>query len=374
MNRVLIIGGGFGGLAAAKRLSSSGLDIYGVLIDQKQTSDFLPTLPDCLGRGIRPEHLSYPLESICKKIGFKFVNGKVTSADLQKREVSVGNIRFNYDYLIVASGSETNFYGNENIQRSAFKLDDAKDAGQIVGKLNGSSYGTYVIVGGGYTGIEVATNMRIFLNKAKRAGKIIIVERAPSILGPLPDWMKQYVSANLEQLDIDVLVNTQIEKIEEIKVYISGGKVFDNAFVVWAAGVKTAGFIQNLKVKKNPQGRIEVDRYLRMDEGSFAAGDAAYFRHKDIYLRMAVQFAITQGRLAAENAANSIRGKKLLEYKPVDLGYIIPMANNRSCGEVLGVRMKGMMPTMFHFMMCAFRSWSWKNRLGIIKGLIKGGI
>ena len=373
MNKICIIGGGFGGLAAMKKLCKFDVAIDGILIDKKATSDFLPTLPDCLGRGIDPDCLTYKISDACRWAGFRFINEEVSAVDLEKKEILTKNNRLNYDYLIIASGSETNFYGNENIRKYASKLDDAEDADSISKKLKEGGYKTYIISGGGYTGVEVATNLRLFLNKSRKPGKIIIVERAPAILGPLPEWMKAYAASNLKLLGVDVLTGIQVEKIEERKAYISGNKVFDDALVIWAAGVKTANFIQNLNAKKNPQGRIEVDEYLRLNESAFVIGDAAYVKYKDIYLRMAVQFSTVEGERAASNIIKSIQAKPLDKYKPVDMGYIIPMANNKSCGNVFGLDLKGFVPTILHFMMCLYRSCGWRNRYCIIKRLLKGG-
>lgn len=373
MTKICIIGGGFGGLTAMRRLCRFDVAIDGILIDKKATSDFLPTLPDCFGRGIDPRSLTYEINDACRWAGFRFINEEVSAVDLEKREILTKNSKLYYDYLIIASGSDTNFYGNENIRKYAGKLDCAADAGNIIRKLQGGGYKNYVIGGGGYTGVEVATNLRLFLNKNKKPGRIIIVERAPAILGPLPEWMKRYAAGNFKRLDIDVLTESQIEKIEDRKVYVSVNKIFDDALAIWAAGVKTADFIQNLKVKKNPQGRLEVDEYLRLNESAFVIGDAAYVKDKDIFLRMAVQFSIAEGDRAARNIINGIKGKPLEKYAPRDMGYIIPMANNRSCGNILGLDLKGFLPTVLHFAMCLYRSWSWRNRISILKKLLKGG-
>ena len=276
----------------------------------------------------------------------------------------------NYDYLVIASGSETNFYGNSTFQESAYKLDSARDAEIIIGLLKENRFDNFIVSGGGYTGIEVATNLSLFFKKRKLKNKIIILERAPDILGPLPVWMKDYVKSNLGRMGIEILLNTTIEKIERIKVFLSGGKVFERAIVIWAAGVKTAAFIQNLDREKNPQGRLKVDDYLRLDEHCFVAGDTAYFTAKNVFLRMAVQFAIMEGVCVAENIKRSIKGKPLRKYQPQDAGYIIPMANNLSCGIVLGIKIKGVLATWLHFMMCIYRSYGIKNKLGIIKDLI----
>jgi len=214
----------------------------------------------------------------------------------------------------------------------------------------------------------------MFLRKKNQPGKVVIIERAPSILGPLPAWMKEYVGENLKGLEIEVLTNSSIEKIEGTNVSVAGNRMFDDALVVWAAGVKTPACVQNLPLEKNPQGRIKVNEYLQAADRCFVTGDAAYFQDKGVFLRMAVQFALTQGACAAENIVSSLKGRALRPYKHVDLGYIIPMANNRSCGSVFGVDLRGLLPTVMHFLMCAFRSYGTRNRFGILGGLIRGGV
>jgi NADH dehydrogenase len=371
VSNVFIIGAGFAGIAAAKRFKGAGFDVF--VVDKKQTSDFLPVLPDCLGRGINPRFLSYRTEDIARTCGFEYINEEVISIDIQAKKILTKSGVFKYDFAVIASGSETNFYNNETVKRYAFKLDDASDASAISEKIKKNKFDNYIIAGAGYTGVEVAVNLKVFLDKTKSAGRIIIVERSPSILGPLPGWMKQYVFDNLKKLNIDVFVESQIENAEEGKVCVSGNRIFKNSFLIWAAGVRTADFIQKLKAEKNPQGRIKTDEYLRLNENCFVAGDASYFSHKNIFLRMAVQFAIAEGDIAAQNIINAAKGRRLKKFKPADMGYIIPMANNKSCGVILGVNMKGFLPTVFHFMMCAYRSLGLENRTGIIRGLITGG-
>jgi NADH dehydrogenase len=203
--------------------------------------------------------------------------------------------------------------------------------------------------------------------------KIIMVERAPVILGPLPDWMKDYALKNLNGMGIEVLTNTIIEEIGQDHLSVSGGRIFKNPFLIWVPGVRCANFIQKLDLPKNPQGRIAVDEYLQAAPGCFCAGDAAFFGDKTNFLRMAVQFALTQGDLAAGNIIRSIKNKPLKKYRPIDLGYIIPMANNFSCGRVLGLNISGRAATFLHFIMCIFRSVGWKNRWGLISNLLRGG-
>ncbi|MFA5500783.1 MAG: FAD-dependent oxidoreductase [Candidatus Omnitrophota bacterium] len=373
MKKVVIVGCGFAGATAMKKLSPFKSYVDVTLVDRKKTFDFLPELPDCLGRGIKPEYLTYSIEDMVKSAGFQFVNDEVISMDMQKQRFMTRKGKLDYDYAIIASGSETNFYGNDSLRRAACKLDNISDTEAVAARLKEKEYAAYIIAGGGYTGAEVASNISIFLEKRKRTSKIIIVERSNTILTALPEWMKEYAYYNFKRLNVDIMTDSQIEKIEGSKVYLSGGKVFDDALVVWTAGVKTADFIQSLSVKKNSQGRVEVDEYLRINNNCYVVGDAAHVRQKGVFLRMAVQFAISQADRAVKNIIRDIKGKKPLAYRTIDLGYIIPMANNRSCGNTLGVNVSGYLATLLHFLMCFYRSYNLRKGFGIIKGFLTNG-
>lgn len=372
MPKIVIIGAGFSGLEAVKKLSRyrRRYNLQLTLVDKQERFNFLPLLPDVMGRAISSEYLTHQIEPFCKKRGCAFLHAGVDAVDLEHKRVSTSSAALNYDYLIIASGSETNFYGNALIHERAYPLDNAKDAERIKEDLERKPFDVILIAGAGYTGIEVATNMRLYLNKKSQKKKIIIVERAPSILGPLPEWMKDYVFDNLKSMDVEVLCNTTVERIDESGVKLSGREVLGNAMLIWSAGVRTADFLQRLSIQKNPQGRAVVDPYLRLKENCFVTGDASWYNYGGQYLRMAVQFSIMEGRTAASNIIRHIRGQALKAFRPFDFGYIIPMANNRSCGIVLGIALKGRLPTALHYLMCMYRSYSFRNKVGILKDVI----
>ncbi|MFA5090736.1 MAG: FAD-dependent oxidoreductase [Candidatus Omnitrophota bacterium] len=374
MKKIIIIGAGIAGITALMTLRRFRGDLDVTLIDRNTESSFLPLLPDVIGRGIKPLYLDCDFRQICREAGFKFVHSAVSSLNLDKREVITDSGIFTYDYVLIASGSETNFYGNDRIKEASFKLDDSRDARVISEALGRGNLACCLVVGGGYTGIETASNLYRYFTRRQEKIKIFIVERASSILGPLPEWMKGYVLASLKNMGIEVLTGATIVKLEKASVYLSNGSIFRNAMVIWAAGVKTSGYLDSLKAEKGPQGRILVDEYLRLDLSCFAAGDAALFKYKDGYLRMAVQFAIAQGSSAALNIVRSIRGRRIIKYKPRDLGYIIPMANNRACGIIMGIGVNGRFPLILHYAMCLYRLRGLYNKWGVFKDLISGGV
>lgn len=372
MKKIIIIGAGFAGLTAASKLSRAEVNARITIFDRKKQFNFLPLLPDCIGRKIDPQFLAVDLDKIFGSGKVEFIPQEVTGLDLTAHQVIAGLARYSYDYLLVASGTEPNFYTNAQARQHSFTLNSVADAEKINCYLKENNPGQVVICGGGYTGIEVATNLARRFKNSDSIVKITLVERLPEILGALPAWMREYTVKNLDRLGIEVLAGTTIEKIEPDKIQIAQGREFERAMLIWVAGVKTADFIQGLEIAKNPQGRVTVNDYLGAGENCFWAGDAAWFVERGSGLRMAVQFALTQGALAAQNILRSIKGLPLKKYRPRDLGYIIPMANNFSCGRVLGLNVSGPAATFLHFMMCIYRSLSWRNKAGILRGLMRG--
>ena len=374
MKRVAIIGGGFAGVSALKLLSGQRDRFAVTLIDKKASFEFLPALPDIVGGRIAPEFLTYPLNDLCGKRHAEFIQTEVQAIDLAKRTIDAAQGAYSYDYLLLAAGSRTNFYGNRDLQEYASTLDSVEQAKHIVSQLTEDTYEQFLIGGGGYTGIEIATNIWRFLARRTITKKIIIVERAPSILGPLPDWMKKYVLSNLARLKIEVLTNTTITEISGDTIRLSNGRSFTKTLLIWAAGVKTPDCVFGLNEEKDRQGRIKVDEFLRLNETCFVAGDAASVVYQGVPLRMSVQFALTQGAAAADNIIRAAKGKKLRRYVPGDPGYIVPMANNASCGLAREVPVKGLIGIGLHYFVCIYRSLGFKNRWGIFSNLVKGGV
>lgn len=372
MKSIVIIGGGFAGLSAAAYLMRYKKQVEVVLVDRKRQSGFLPLLPDILSRRIDDKFLSADLNILAKKLCFDFINSGVREIDVQNNKISLIKKDLFYDYLIIAAGSQTNFYGDELIRKSAFKLDDISGAKSILTCLETGGFENFIISGGGYTGIEIATNIWRYFFKKGQKKRIMIIEKASKPLAILPEWMRKYVLDNLSDLGVEIRLNAQVESYSQGKVVLKGGESFTNAALIWAAGVKTQDFIKSSGADCDLQGRVIVDEYLRFKSNCFCCGDTARFEHKGNPLRMSIQFSITQGALAAENIINSMKKRPLKAYRPLDPGYIIPMANNIACGNIFGLKVRGKLAVLLHYSMCIFRSYSFRNRFGIVKNLFRG--
>ncbi len=374
--KVVIIGAGFAGMSALKKLAPHGgktIDL--TFIDRRRAHHFLPLLPDMIGKRMPKESLQYSYTGVARHTYADFVCDTVETISPGDSRISTASGVIEYDYLILSPGSVTNFYGNSFARSGAHTFDDVTAVERIRNGLETFSGNYFVIVGGGYTGIELATNLWAYFRKKGQKKKIIIIEKRDSLLGPLPQWMKEYVKDNLKKMDIEVSYESEVADFQGQSVRLSDGRTFFPAMLFWVAGVRIPSFCSALTEEKLPQARLKVDRYLRLQrqETIFVAGDAAYFEDNGNPLRMAVNIARTQGVCAANNVLRSILRKPLIPYRPQDLGFVVPLGNNRACGSALGVTVKGRVAIGLHYFFCILRSYGIRNRWNILGALIKGG-
>lgn len=355
MKRIVIVGGGFGGLAAARALAGRRKRFALTMIDRKSSSDFLPLLPEVVGGRLPSAAVSVGLEALTRGLDCAFVHDAVQRFEPDRRVVIGAGREYGYDALIIAAGSEPDYHGNRAAQAAALPLNTAQDAERLAGKLREGRFAACVIVGGGYTGVELATHLwRRF--RAERAAKaIVLVEAAPTLLAALPAWMRRYTLAHLDRLGILHFENCRLADVAGGRVALSNGRVFEPALLIWSAGVRTPACVRAAPFARVAQERVRVDEFLRARADVFVAGDSAAVMAGGRPLRMSVQFAITQGACAAANVRRYFSGAPPRAYRPLDPGFILPMGHGRSCGAVGGIRLRGRLPTLMHYLMCAYR-------------------
>ncbi len=370
MERVLIIGAGFAGLAAACRLALARGDVAVTVIDPRTARHFLPLLPDVVGRQCDPRRLQLPLAEAAGRWGFRHVRDQVESVDLPGHRVTGRDAAYDYDRLLIASGARSSFFGRDELAEHAFVLDSVEGAVRIRDAAAGEGPDAWVICGGGYTGVEIATSLWRHGRRHGRARRLVIVDKAAGVCPALPPWQRAYIERQLCTLGIELRVGTSVTEVGKDWVRLGTGETLPNCRLVWTAGVQAAAFVRALPLPQSREGRIDVDAYLRATEDCFAAGDAAGVKQAGKYLRAGVRFSVSEGRCAAGNILRSLRGAPLRPFRPADPGYIVPLAHNRSCGVALGVPLRGRLPTLLHYAICVALSAGAGNRVGVLRGLL----
>lgn len=338
-------------------------------------------LPDVIGGWLGHDALSAGFKKLTDNRRCEWLKDEVIKVDFITGKIYLVNNTLDYEYLIISSGSETNFFKNGNARNSCFKLDNVNDAVKIRGELlkraeaKMPSGVNVVVAGGGYTGVEIATNADYFLGREKVKRRIYILEKADNILTMVPEWMRKEVRTGLDSLNVSIICNDSLKEYNGKDVLLESGEKIENALCIWSAGVKTSSFIDAVDAEKE-RTRIKVKEDLRIAkdgvENVFVAGDAGYFfdDRKKSALRMAVMFSIGQGRVAAGNVIKSVLNRPLKKFRPVDLGYLIPMAHGKAPGVVMGRKIHGRLGYLMHYCMCLYRSER-ENKFSIIRDMFQ---
>jgi NADH dehydrogenase len=335
--------------------------IRATLVDVRPFSESLPLLPDLISGTVSSAACRYPLAEAGRRWGVRFVQARAEAIDTARRRVRTSRGVLAYDALILACGSRTNFRGRGDLADRCERLDGVDDGLSIVSRLRSSAPRTVVVCGGGYTGVEIVTHLwRRFPLRGRHAAarpRLVLVEYSDRLCPPLPQRFRAYTETQVRGLGVEVRLEDTVSAVEGETVSLASGARFERAMCIWAAGVTGPPILEGLPGDRLA-GRLVVDEDLRFGERELACGDAAAFLRGQSPIRMSVQHAIGGGEAAAENALRLLAGRSPRRFRPLDLGYLVPMAHGRSCGQVLGLPVYGRAATALHYLMCAFRSQS----------------
>jgi NADH:ubiquinone reductase (H+-translocating) len=368
---VVIIGAGFAGIAAARVLSHAPDLVDTVVIDRHEHTHFRPLLPDVAGGIIRGRDLLFPCSALARRHGFSFCQGEVAEVDFGARRVHLADRAFDYDFLIVATGSETGFPPGSDFSRHARRLDSVHQANAIREDVRSAVHKRLIVCGGGYTGIELATNLFHLAREQNTGAQVTVVEMLDHLGGALPEWVQRYIEQNVRAMGIGVVLGARVTEVSQTMVRLSNGDEFSDALCLWTTGLGASSLTKAWDLPKGAHGRIAVDLTLRFNEICFAAGDAACVPEGGNCRRMAVQSAIQEGARAARNVLCLIRHKEPRAFHGHDSGFIIPMANGKSCGDLFGIRVKGRGATLLHYAISAWRLHGVKARARVMRAGIR---
>lgn len=381
MKKVLILGGGFGGLTAVsflkKHIRRKKVDV--TLIDKNNYSLFTPMLAEVVSGNIKPENIVFPLREICVKSGVRFFKDEVRGIDKDARKVICENGEYEYDYLIVATGSRTNFRGNESAMKNAFEFKNITDAIHIkyliidflekastmTDKAEKKKLLSFSIIGGGITGVELASEMNDFIRaKIKKEYNtvgtdeydITIFEYDKTVLPGIDKEQAKKAQEVLIKNGINVINGAMVKEVGLTHIsYSQDGKDADksSSITVWTAGVEGQQYLENVGGEITRDCRLHISKTLNpmnLDAPDiFIIGDSCAYEYKEKILPPVAPLAMQQGAMAVKNILRLMQGKKPIEFSYLHFGYLVSLGKNNSVVNLFGIKMRG-----------AFAYWLWK--------------
>lgn len=373
--RIVIVGAGFAGLEAAKVLARHRVEV--ILIDRNNYHTFTPLLYQVATCGLDPSSVAYPVRSIFRKNkNVRFLMGDVVGINTTEKSVTVktntnGTREEWYDYLFIAAGSKTNFFGNETIEMHSFGLRDMDDAivirDHVLKLFEKAAWTTdtqlqqalmtMVVVGGGPTGMETAGALYELYNHVldkeydkddtiMTKARVILVEAMDQVLAPYPERLRISAQRQLEQIGVEVYTGAFVEEVGSDHLTLRDGTRINTYTIIWATGVIGETLGEMLDVELQRGGRIPVEPTLQVRglEGVYAAGDIAYLIQPETERPYpgVIPVAQQQGRLAARNIIAEIEFGTPAEFQYFDRGIMATIGRNHAVAYVFNrIQMTG---------------------------------
>ncbi len=356
--RVVIVGAGFAGLAAAKALRRAPVEV--TLVDQHNHHVFTPFLYQVATALLEPSEVAQPVRSLIRRSGnVTFRLGQVTDVDLLSKQVQTDHGPISYDYLVLAAGSVSNYFHNTDIATRSLGLKDLAEAlqlrNQILSCFEQASWATdpaeraqllsFAVVGGGPTGVEFAAALAVLVaGMAKRDFpaldrddvKIMLVEGADAPLGSFAKRLQASAVKALSAKGVEVRSGVTVTDIDDSGLVLDGGERVDAATVVWAAGVRAAQLAGALDMELASHGRVPVGPTLQLvgRPEVFVVGDLAEIPASEDVLPMLAQVAIQSGRHAARSIGAQISGREVGRFHYRDLGTMATVGCNDAVAQI----------------------------------------
>ena len=387
---MLVLGAGFGGLATARALSSTRVRV--TLVDRHNYHAFLPLLYQVATAGLEPQDIAFPVRAILRRVpNALFRMAEVTGGDLAAHtlETSAGD-RLEYDFLVVAAGSETETYGLSGVGGHAHFLHSIDDArafrNHTLRVLEGADWAgdaaerarrlTFVVVGGGPTGLEIAGALaelrrhvipRDYPGIAPEDVRIVLVEAGDALLPAFSPRLRTCALEHARALGVEVRLQTAVSAVHEDRVELAGGTRIWTRTVMWAAGVRGAGLAEKLGLGPGPARRVAVTPKLQLPGRPevYVIGDLAVVEGQ-APLPLLAPVAIQQGRLVARNIRATLAEAPLQAFRYRDQGLGATIGRRRAVGRFLGLEFSGFLAWLGWLVIHLVKLMGFRNRLVVL--------
>jgi NADH dehydrogenase len=388
--RVVIIGAGFGGLYAARALRHAPIEI--TLVDRRNHHLFQPLLYQVATAGLSPGDIAYPIRAVLsRQRNTRVLLAEAQAVDLEARKVILKDGSLDYDYLIIATGATDSYFGHDDWERLAPGLKTLEDALEIRRRIlyafelaeregdeaRRRALLTFVVVGGGPTGVELAgaiaeiarqVMVRDFRAIDPREARVILVEAGPRVLAAYPGDLSAKAEASLRKLGVEVWTSSPVTRIENGRV-VAGGRDVSAATTLWAAGVKASPLAQSLGTKLDKSGRaiVEPDLSLPGHPETFVIGDLACFlQQTGKPLPAVAPAAIQQGRHAARNILHDLRGRPRVPFHYLDKGTLATIGRAAAVADFGFVKISGFFAWLAYLFVHLFFLIGFRNRFVVM--------
>lgn len=389
--RIVVLGGGFAGVETIRCLDKGGRGrVELTLISDKNYLLFTPLLPQVGSSLIEPRHIIQPIRDLRGRRAFRFRRDRVEAIDFAMRTVACVDGVVGYDRLVIALGGVTPTFGTPGVDEYAapYKwledaivlrdrlIDLAEHADHEPDRGRRRRLLTVCVVGGGYTGVELITEIQDFLQsyvvpryRGINPGdyRLLLVEAGAEILRGVHPTLAQRARRRLDREGIEVLTHTRVTRVRADAVEVTGRATIEVGLTVWAAGVVGHPLLASLPVERDALGRILVDEHLRVpgSEGVYAAGDAATIAGRPEASIPIVPAALAHARLVAENLLAELDGRPLRSIDFAPRGMLVSLGQKEAVVDVMGVRFAGYAAWLFWNAVHLFKLVGFRKQLQV---------
>lgn len=391
VSQVVIVGGGFAGLNAAKKLGGKR-DVEVTLIDRRNHHLFQPLLYQVATAGLSPADIAAPIRSILSGYrNIRVLQGSVNQVQLADQKVITDFGEVKFDYLLLACGATHSYFGNDAWESSAPGLKTIENATDIRRRILTAfeeaeriqdpelrrKHLTFVVVGGGPTGVELAgaigemsryTLAKDFRQIDAKSTRVFLMEAGPRILAAFPEALSDRAARDLEKLGVQIWNSSAVTQVDKDGVTV-GNERINSATVIWAAGVEAGVVETDSKIETDRQNRIVVNPDLSVPghPNIFVAGDQACFRTDDGQVLPGVApVATQQGRFFAKTVVDDLNGKERAEFRYRDKGIMATIGRNKAVLQSGRWKLTGRMAWLAWLVVHIYFLTGFKNRLFVV--------
>lgn len=387
--KVIIIGGGFGGITAAKCFDDDSFDV--LILDKTNHHLFQPLLYQVASAALSPGDIAFPIREIFRNYkNIRVIMDEVLSIDKTNHKVFSKDAAYQYDYLIIATGSRHSYFGKDEWEENAPGLKTLKDALLLRERILNSfeeaekaidaestkKYLTFVIVGGGPTGVEMAgaiseiakkTLLKDFRRIDPANTKIILVEAGSKILSSYPESLAKHAIDDLESLGVEVKLNSLVTDINDSGARI-GSEFIETTNIIWAAGNEISPLIKSLGIRTDRAGRAIVNPDLSIEEHPeiFVIGDAANVVFNEKQLPGTAPVAMQEGRYVGNLIKSGVDIENRKPFRFIDKGDMATIGRAKAVANIRGFKLTGFFAWMAWCFIHIFYLIGFRNRFRVM--------